>query len=405
MFCSEIYYIGAGGFTLYIGSVRFFKHLIVCVVCVLIIVPTVLAIMFGIENNKKNEEINALSSDKQVLTTMVSYYNGDATYTAEELYDIITTVGIPCADIVDLLYEKQPDAFAELLARIDAQKTAFTTLDNSIDATPVNNTTASEITTDSSIIIDTSDTEDVSADIPDDVTTVPETSEVEELPEYASLFPTLYVDLPPITAYNDDENYVYLTFDDGPSNYTENLLYYLDKYNIKATFFVIPKDTNQSFRLMKKIVDEGHTIGVHSLTHVYEDIYASVDNFLADFEAAYNLIYEATGVEPTLYRFPGGSKNDYNTATRDAIITEMTRRGFVYFDWNVDSEDAIGANWTQMYNNVLSEVENNKRSVILMHDGYQNTVLVLEDIIKALQTDSKNYTFDKLTRDVRPMQF
>ena len=83
----------------------------------------------------------------------------------------------------------------------------------------------------------------------------------------------------------------------------------------------------------------------------------------------------------------------------------MNRRGFVYFDWNVDSEDAVGANWTTMYCNVLNEVAGVDRAVILMHDGIYNTTLVLEDIINALTADARDFTFSAITDEVKPLQF
>ena len=121
------------------------------------------------------------------------------------------------------------------------------------------------------------------------------------------------------------------------------------------------------------------------------------------------MIYEATGVYTEIFRFPGGSKNDYNEATRDAIIKEMTRRGFRYYDWNIDSMDSQGADWTTMYNHVLGEIAKNNdknfRSFVLMHDSSnrENTVWVLEDIIKVLV--NKKYKIDKINNDTTPVQF
>jgi peptidoglycan/xylan/chitin deacetylase (PgdA/CDA1 family) len=155
------------------------------------------------------------------------------------------------------------------------------------------------------------------------------------------------------------------------------------------------------------MLDNGHEIGVHCMSHVYSEIYMSVEAYLNDFNQAWNLVYEQTGYKPYLFRFPGGSINDYNANVRAGIIAEMTRRGFVYFDWNVDSRDALDANWTEMYNTVLNEVAGVPRAVILFHDrpGGYNTVTVIEDIIKALMADPEGYTFSIITRETRPMQF
>jgi peptidoglycan/xylan/chitin deacetylase (PgdA/CDA1 family) len=169
----------------------------------------------------------------------------------------------------------------------------------------------------------------------------------------------------------------------------------------------MPDDTEAGRNFLNLMLDRGHQIGIHCMSHEYHIIYASVEAYLADFNEAWNLVYEQTGYKPYLFRFPGGSKNDFNKYIRDDIIAEMTRRGFVYFDWNVDSEDALGRDWTTMYNTVLNQVAANPRSVILFHDrpGGYNTVLVIEDIIKALLADPKDYIFSAITPETRPIQF
>ena len=157
--------------------------------------------------------------------------------------------------------------------------------------------------------------------------------------------------------------------------------------------------------MLKEISDAGHTIGIHSASHDYEKIYASVDAFLADFKEAYDIVLEATGKAPDIYRFPGGSVNDYNTDTRDDIIAEMARRGFTYFDWNVDSNDWQGYGWTTLYTNVLADAQEFSTPVILFHNtgDRDNTVLVIEDIIKALK--DKGYKFGSLSHKTEPIQF
>lgn len=222
---------------------------------------------------------------------------------------------------------------------------------------------------------------------------------------YASLHEELYVERSAITEYDNDDNCIYLTFDDGPSPYTEELLEVLDKYGIKATFFLSPEDTEYDFRMMKLITEKGHTIGIHTRTHVFYEIYADVESYLEDFAAAYELVYRATGQRCRFFRFPGGSVNSYNYRIRNELIDEMSRRGFVYFDWNVDSRDASGASLEQIQNNVLKQTENVSPAIILMHDGIENTSLVLEDIIKALEADARDYSFRVITEKVRPLQF
>jgi len=202
------------------------------------------------------------------------------------------------------------------------------------------------------------------------------------------------------------EKLIALTFDDGPtSGVTDNILRYLNRHEVKATFFVMPNDTENGRDFLRRMLDNGHEIGVHSMTHDYEIIYSSVEAFLDDFNQAFNLIYEQTGYKPYLYRFPGGSINDYNRNVRTDIIAEMTRRGFIYFDWNVDSRDALGANWSQMWATVLDDIEKVNRAVVLFHDrpGGRNTYLVIEDIVKELL--ARGYILSAIMPETRPMQF
>lgn len=105
---------------------------------------------------------------------------------------------------------------------------------------------------------------------------------------------------------------VYLTFDDGPSDLTPEVLDLLDKYDAKATFFVVYTDDEEYTSYLKEIVDRGHTIALHSYSHDYNKIYKSVDAFLEDFEKVYNWVYEETGVRPTLFRFPGAAPRARN---------------------------------------------------------------------------------------------
>lgn len=218
---------------------------------------------------------------------------------------------------------------------------------------------------------------------------------------YSDLYEDMYVQAPDDFVY--EAGTIYLTFDDGPSQYTPSILNYLDEFGIKATFFVVPNRSEECYATLKEIVDRGHSIGVHSASHDYEQIYASVEAFLDDFHEAWDIIREATGVSTQIFRFPGGSKNDFDEDVCDDIIAEMTRRGFRYFDWNVESGDVADATWTEMYNSVPSDIKNVERAVVLFHDTRYNTVLVLEDILKVLTNEG--YKFDKINNDTEPVQF
>ena len=243
-----------------------------------------------------------------------------------------------------------------------------------------------------------------------------EEDENEPPPKEVGLYGHLYPDLYATSfgsneeiEYVDDSDYIYLTFDDGPSANTITILNYLRDYGVKATFFVVPNEGH--LYLLDRIVNEGHAIGVHSNTHNYQKIYASVEAFLEDFNAIRTLIYEQTGVLTDIYRFPGGSINSYNKEIREDIIEEMSRRGFVYFDWNIDSGDWRGYDWETMYYGVREDVENivtsGKRPIVLFHDapGARYTTWVIGDLIDDFLKNPRGYRFGTLSPNVKPVQW
>lgn len=188
---------------------------------------------------------------------------------------------------------------------------------------------------------------------------------------------------PRIDGFQDQGKVIYLTFDDGPSPHTPKLLDILDYYGVKATFFVVD---NEHSDMLKQIVDRGHSIGIHSVTHDYEEIYASPEAYFNDLFRMQDVIYEKTGVKTTLMRFPGGSSNTISRKTSPGLMTLLTEAvqdaGFQYFDWNVDSGDAGGAKKTrEVYYAVLSGVIKNDVSVVLQHDIHEFSVDAVEEII------------------------
>ena len=182
---------------------------------------------------------------------------------------------------------------------------------------------------------------------------------------------------------------VYLTFDDGPSENTAKILDILDDYGVKATFFVIGHTDEESQALYKRIVDEGHTIGMHSYSHNYSTLYSSLDSFSGDLDKIQNLIYDVTGVDSMYYRFPGGSSNLVSNTNMAVFIRYLNDQGITYMDWNVSSGDATSQAYTpdELVENVLSDVVKYKTSVVLLHDSdtKENTVEALPAMIEALQ--------------------
>lgn len=181
---------------------------------------------------------------------------------------------------------------------------------------------------------------------------------------------------------------VYITFDDGPSKYTEEILKVLKDYNIKAAFFVIGKTDEHSKKMYKAIVDQGHTLGMHSYSHNYNTIYKSVKDFDKDFTKLRNLLYDTTGYLPNIYRFPGGSGNSVMKQDISVFINYLNQKKVTYFDWNVVSGDAAGVKCTtkQLYDNAVNGIKIHSRSIVLMHDTdvKENTVDSLKMLLQTL---------------------
>lgn len=193
---------------------------------------------------------------------------------------------------------------------------------------------------------------------------------------------------------------IYLTFDDGPrTGKIETLLQILDKYNVKATFFVVGKNADLEQNL-KVIAAGGHSLGIHSVTHDYKTIYANEEAFLEDLYAMQVLIQKHTGITTTLMRFPGGTSNRLadNKCDMKLLVKTVTDLGFQYFDWNIDSNDAGGANTAdQVYRNVVDEIaaRQYQYNFVLMHDIYSYSVEAVERIIQ--WGLANGYSFQALT--------
>ena len=177
---------------------------------------------------------------------------------------------------------------------------------------------------------------------------------------------------------------IYLTFDDGPGPYTKKLLGYLRSYNVKATFFVTNQFPNYTY-LLKEMANDGHAIGVHTLTHSWS-IYSGTSKYLSDFNAMHDIIKQQTGIDTKIFRFPGGTNNTVSRSYATGIMTTLNRtmadKGYLNFDWNVDCRDTEGLNSTQIANTTIAQIKNRSQSVVLMHDIKNSTVEAIPTIIR-----------------------
>lgn len=191
----------------------------------------------------------------------------------------------------------------------------------------------------------------------------------------------------------DGKTKVYLTFDDGPSLLTEKVLDILKQYDVKATFFVIGKTEPAYEAVYQRIVEEGHTLGIHSFSHKYHEIYASEDAFWQDFNRLQEFLYDTTEVWPRFYRFPGGSSNHVSKLDMNQLTHEMDEQDIYYLDWNVSGGDATGENLSaeQIADNVIKNVKRYETAVVLLHDTNTKTATVeaLPMIIEQLQKDGQ----------------
>lgn len=202
--------------------------------------------------------------------------------------------------------------------------------------------------------------------------------------------------IPIATGISDEENIagaedlhrVYLTFEDGPSENTAKILDILNKKEIKATFFVTGQEDEASQALYKRIVEEGHTLGMHSYSNKYSKIYQSEESFKEDITKLSAYLQGITGVKPVYYRFPGGSSNQITNVPMENFIHYLNQEGLVYYDWNVSSGDSAANAYTtdEIVANVINDVVKYKTSVVLLHDGKDSTLRTesLEAVIDAL---------------------
>ena len=375
------------------GSVAFFKVLIKTVLCIVFFVPLVLCVVFAVLLWNKSAEVKDIQQDNERLEYYAAILSGEREPTVKGFYDVYARSGLSDEELIEYVLHGKDES------QPAANMSGGTSADSSASSGSSGNSVLQTVdTTEAASSAESEANATAEANQPTQQASQPESP-------YADIYPDMMVNAPAESDYVRELGTVYLTFDDGPSDNTYSILSYLEQYNVKATFFVVPNRSEGCYAKLKAIAAAGHSIGVHSASHVYKDIYSSVEAYLDDFHEAWDIIYDATGIKTEIFRFPGGSVNDFNTETRDKIIQEMTRRGFRYYDWNVESGDVDGATWTDMYNSIPSDIANCYRSIVLMHDSNStpNTVLVLGDVLHVLVSDG--YKFDKINNDTRPVQF
>ncbi len=199
-----------------------------------------------------------------------------------------------------------------------------------------------------------------------------------------------------------DQPTVYLTFDDGPSKYTEQVLDILREEEIKATFFVVGQLVPDRKAVVSRIAREGHAIGNHTYNHVYSELYGSFKGFWSQAVKTDDVLEEALGEKPFLLRAPGGTATNFDAF----YFYYLEQAGYTVVDWNVDSRDAIrqGVPAEEIIATVKKSPLKHQLTV-LMHDGagHGETVKALPEIIAYYK--QQGYAFAALDRSVKPEQF
>ncbi|NLV87170.1 MAG: polysaccharide deacetylase family protein [Clostridiales bacterium] len=218
---------------------------------------------------------------------------------------------------------------------------------------------------------------------------------------YQTQYPDLYVS-PPASRHESEGNTIYLTFDGGISSNTAAVLDVLREKDISATFFVVGSYAEGCEDILRRIVDEGHSLGMRSYSNNIDKIYSSVAEFLSDMERCFKFFKDETGASPLIFRFPGGSINSYNSGIFQQLIAETTRRGFVFFDWNVLAQDVYTYEDTSMTENVLDGCAYMEGGIVLFHDQYTDAdeLSALIDLLLR-----RGYSLEKLSPEVQPIVF
>lgn len=196
--------------------------------------------------------------------------------------------------------------------------------------------------------------------------------------------------VPASFTYAEEEKRIYLTFDDGPSDSVTNpILDTLKTENVKATFFIVSDRAHGREDVLGRIANEGHTIGVHSATHKYNEIYASREALLKDIDECAAFIKKTTGVTAKVYRFPGGS---FQNKERRKTVSE---HGYEIVDWNAvcGDEEIRNASAETLVKTALDSAKGKAKVVLLLHDSapHKATAEALAPIISAFK--EKGYKF------------
>ena len=160
----------------------------------------------------------------------------------------------------------------------------------------------------------------------------------------------------------ENEKIAYITFDDGPSKYTKQIVDILDENNVKGTFFMLNDNMIVFKNVVQRLVDEGHGTGFHGVTHELSKLYETEDSAIEEFKTCNRTFYNITGKTSRLVRIPFGSKPNM----LESIYNKFVEEGFLVWDWTIDTEDWKSST-DQILSNILYYARDKKEIVILLH--------------------------------------
>ena len=207
----------------------------------------------------------------------------------------------------------------------------------------------------------------------------------------------------------DNDSIICLTFDDGPSTkVTPKILDILKENGVHATFFII-KYEDSMIPTLKRMVDEGHTIGIHTWSHEYSECYATMDSYYEGVLRLRDKLKADTGYEAFCCRFPGGASNTVSKKYTPGVMTylaeKMPAEGIQYYDWNADSTDAEGNNRPveTLVENAVSGFKKGRTNILLCHDtnAKETTAEALQQIIN--YGKENGFVFQAITPDTKPV--
>lgn len=165
-----------------------------------------------------------------------------------------------------------------------------------------------------------------------------------------------------------------LTFDDGPSKYTDKLLDIFKEYNCRGTFFMIGKQVSAKKSTLIRMVEEGHDLGVHTWNHKNLKT-LTLEEIRYEVSSARDKVEEITGVRPNLVRPPYGAVND-------TVKEASNLDGFYIINWNIDTLDWQLRDAKLVHDSVMNQAKDG--AIILLHDLHKETVEAMVTVIPAL---------------------